>query len=176
MALALDKEQRDRRAALKAELRRLEDPGLEAKKIKRAKARAQRERQREQRVTQERVKPKGGRERDPGYLAFLRRLPCVAGVMGLPDCQGATQAAHLRFSDAKAGRTNPGMQAKPHDRHATPLCAHHHLRDQHARQEQAFWHDLEVDPGDLSTALYAAYLAGEDGLAVLRRFASSRPA
>jgi hypothetical protein len=112
--------------------------------------------------------------RDTGYLAFLRRLPCIAGVMGLPDCEGATQAAHLRFSDAAQGRRNPGMGNKPSDRHATPLCAHHHLRDQHARQEQAFWNGLGIDPGDLSAALYAAYLADDDGLAVLHQFAPGR--
>lgn len=171
MSISLSREQRAALIKAQATVRELLKPEREARKIAQAKARAQRERQREQRVTQERVKPKGGRERDPGYLAFLRRLPCIAGVMGSSECQGATQAAHLRFSDAKAGRTNPGMGAKPHDRHATPLCAHHHLRDQHVRQEQAFWNDLGIDPGDLSAALYAAYLAGEDGLAVLRRFA-----
>lgn len=110
------------------------------------------------------------RERDPGYLAFLRRLPCIAGLLGDGDCEGATQAAHLRFSDHKQGRTNPGLQSKPSDRHATPLCAGHHLRDQHAGEERAFWNRLGIDPGDLSNALYAAYLAGEDGAAAMRRF------
>lgn len=116
------------------------------------------------------------RERDPGYLAFLRRLPCIAGLLGDGDCEGATQAAHLRFSDHKQGRTNPGLQSKPSDRHATPLCAGHHLRDQHAGEERAFWNRLGIDPGDLSNALYAAYLNDGDGSKVLQRFKSSETA
>ena len=110
------------------------------------------------------------RERDPGFLAFLRRLPCIAWVRGLHGCQGATQAAHIRFSDAAKGRRNPGMQSKPSDRFATPLCAAHHLHDQHLRKEQAFWAEVGVDPGDLAAALHAAYLAGDDGVAVLHQF------
>lgn len=110
------------------------------------------------------------RERDPGFLAFLRRLPCIAGVMGLEGCQGATQAAHIRFSDADKGRRNPGMQSKSSDKFATPLCAAHHLHDQHLRKEQKFWAEVGVDPGDLAAALHAAYLAGDDGAAVLHQF------
>lgn len=110
-----------------------------------------------------------GRERDPGFLAFLRRLPCVAGMVEA-GCSGPIEAAHIRFSDARAGRINPGMQAKPDDRWATPLCRHHHQHDQHAGAERAFWERLEIEPGALSTALFEAYQADRDGLAVLREF------
>lgn len=114
---------------------------------------------------------KPSRERDHGYLAFLRRLPCVACCAeGVPS--GAPiEAAHIRFSDASLGRINPGMQAKPSDRWATPLCHHHHQHDQHKRNERVFWDRLGIEPGALSTALYAAYLAGRDGFAVIRQFA-----
>lgn len=160
----------------RAELRQIEAKAreLRAKKNAEAKARAREaKRQIRQSIDRSQKGQRNPRERDPGYLAFLRRLPCIAAVMGLPGCEGATQAAHLRFSDAAKGRRNPGMASKSHDRFATPLCAHHHLRDQHARAEKAFWNDLGVDPGDLSAALYAAYQAGGDGTAVLRRFAPS---
>ena len=166
----LTQEERKALAAAQARVRELLDPIKEAQRIKAAKLKRERNRAAGKRAPEQRQP----RELDAGYLAFLRRLPCVAGVMGHGDCQGATQAAHLRFSDASRDRRNPGLGNKPHDRHATPLCAHHHLRDQHARQEQAFWNGLGVDPGDLSAALYAAYQAGEDGLAVLRRFAPAR--
>jgi hypothetical protein len=111
-----------------------------------------------------------GRVRDPGFLAYLRRLSCVAcWAEGIPS--GAPiEAAHIRFSDAKLGRVNPGMQCKPSDRWATPLCRYHHQHDQHKRQERAFWADLGVEPGGLSMALYAAYLAGADGFAVIDAF------
>lgn len=162
----LTREQRERKAQLEREIAEIMDPlNKEAAARRRAERRAM-----VARVGKRASGQRQPRERDAGYLAFLRRLPCIAGVMGATDCSGATQAAHLRFSDAARGRLNPGMASKSHDRHATPLCEHHHLRDQHVRQEQAFWNDLGIDPGDLSAALYAAYQAGEDGQAVLRRF------
>lgn len=108
------------------------------------------------------------RERDNGYLAFLRRLPCVACVKLGGSC-GPTQAAHLRFSDAARGRINSGMQQKPSDRWATPLGAGHHA-EQHAGNERAFWDRLGIDAGDLCEALYAAFLAGHDAEPVVRRF------
>jgi hypothetical protein len=111
-----------------------------------------------------------GRVREPGFLAYLRRLPCVAGLVG-GCCEGPVEAAHIRFSDAAAGRINSGMQCKPSDRWATPLCRHHHQHDQHTRSERAFWEGLGIEPGALSTALYEAYQAGADGLAVLQAFA-----
>lgn len=169
--ITLSKDKRDRIAAAKAEIAEILKPETQAQR----KARRAAAKERAKAIDRSRPEQRQPRERDPGYLAFLRRLPCVAGVVGLNGCEGATQAAHLRYSDARHGRRNPGMQSRPSDRFATPLCAQHHLRDQHAREEQAFWCDLGIDPGDLSAALYAAYLAGEDGLAVLRRFAPSRP-
>jgi hypothetical protein len=164
--LSLDLATRDRLRELDREKRELERPAKLEAKAGRAEAR----KAMVKRIGKRAAGQKEPREADLGYLAFLRRLPCIAGLMGAADCKGATQAAHLRFSDASKGRRNPGMQAKPHDRHATPLCAHHHLHDQHVRQEQAFWNGLGIDPGDLSRVLYFTYLQGEDGLAVLRRF------
>lgn len=117
---------------------------------------------------EKRVSPKAtrGRELDKGYLAWLRRLPCVACAVKGGYC-GPTQAAHLRFSDAARGRINPGMGNKPSDRYATPLGAGHHLNDQHGREERAFWADLGIDPGQLADDLYAAFGGGADGVAVV---------
>ncbi len=170
--IRLDAEKRARLAAARAEISEIMDP---VKAVERKERRA-REREARQRVGKRAPGQRQPRELDAGYLAFLRRLPCFAEVMGLAGCSGATQAAHLRFSDAAHGRRNPGLQNKSHDRFATPLCEHHHLRDQHVRQEQAFWNDLGMDPGDLSAALYEAYLAGEDGISVMRRFTARRQA
>ena len=110
------------------------------------------------------------RVRDPGFLAFVRRLPCIAGLVE-GGCEGPIEAAHIRYSDAALGRVNPGLQAKPSDRWSTPLCRHHHQHDQHARAERVFWERLGIDPGILSMALYAAYLGDGDGLEILKRFA-----
>lgn len=122
------------------------------------------------RVADGRTKPP--RQVDKGYLAWLRRLPCVAGaVEGAATCDGPIQAAHLRFSDAARGRTNPGMMRRPDDRFACSLCEKHHIRDQHAGSERAFWARLGIDPGELTDALYAAFLADQDGAAVIQQFA-----
>lgn len=163
-------EQRARLAAANAEIREIMDP----QRADARQARRQRDREMRQRVGKRADGQRQPRERDAGYLAWLRRLPCIAGVMGRTDCEGAVQAAHVRFSAHGKGR-NPGLGSKNHDRHANPLCAFHHLQDQHTRSEIAFWADLGVDAYDLSAALYAAYQAGEDGVAVLRRFSPSNP-
>lgn len=112
------------------------------------------------------VKADRGRERDPGFLAYLRRLPCAACLIEGGNC-GPTEAAHLRFSDASRQRVNPGLSVKPSDRYATPLGAGHHRGDQHMRRERDFWQRLGVEPGALAADLYAAYLAGADGLPVM---------
>ena len=115
------------------------------------------------------------RVKEPVYLAWVRRLPCVScaviisgGYMS-PSAPrgGSTQAAHLRMSIP--GRPNPGMQQKPDDKWVTPLCASCHA-EQHDGSEQAFWDELEIDPFAFCEALHAAYEAGEDGEPVIRRF------
>ena len=99
-----------------------------------------------------------GRERDTGFLAFLRRQPCEAASIG--GCSGPIQAAHIRYSDAAAGSVNPGMGRKNHDRHANPLCEAHHLHDQHRMAERAFWNRLGKDAYETAARHYAAYQAG----------------
>jgi len=163
--IRLDSERRARLAAAKAEIAEILDP-VKAEERTRRKQDA---REARKRVGKRAPGQRQDRERDPGFLAFLRRLECIAGLVE-GGCSGAVQAAHTRYSDAKHGRRNSGMQAKPSDRHATPLCTGHHLHDQHTGSEIAFWSRLGVDPGELSAALYEAYLAGGDGVCVLRRF------
>lgn len=112
------------------------------------------------RVMHKRVEPvaEGQRDvrlRDPLYLAWIRRQPCAVGQQG--GCDGPIEAAHLRYSDAKQGRTNPGMQRKPSDLWVTPLCRHHHQHDQHKRSERAFWAERGIEPADLCRALRTAY-------------------
>lgn len=109
------------------------------------------------------------REQEPAFLAYLRRQPCAVAMLGGSGCEGPVQAAHIRFSAHGKGR-NPGMGRKNHDRHANPLCARHHLGDQHQRKEQAFWADAGADAYDLAAAFHADFLAGGDGSSVARRF------
>ena len=166
--MTLDAERRRKLADLRRQVKALEAPEREAKKIARAQGRQKREKAL--------VKSEGQRqprERDPGYLAFLRRLPCAVGLIKGDCCGGRTDPAHIRFTDRKAGRVNPGLSAKPDDRWCVCVCRFHH-EAQHAYGNEAKWWAVEVgvDPSDLARALYAAFQAGEDGTAVLRRFST----
>ena len=58
---------------------------------------------------------RSGRDRDPVYLARVRRLPCAARRMS--SCAGAIEADH-------AGRRPLGR--KSHDHEAIPMCQQHH--------------------------------------------------
>lgn len=94
-----------------------------------------------------------GRERDNGFLAYLRRQPCEARSLG--GCTGPIDPAHIRFNDGP-DRQNPGGARKNHDRHANPLCRAHHDQ-QHSMNERAFWSLLGKDAYETAAAHYAAY-------------------
>lgn len=163
--IRLDAEKRRALSAAQAKVREILDPVNEAKRVERAKARSARE----QRVGKSAAGQRQPRKKDPAYLAWVRRLPCVAGAVE-GGCSGPIEAAHVRFSDAARGRINSGMQAKPDDLWTVPLCRGHHQHDQHIRKERTFWARLGIDPGDLCPALHAAYEAGADGAAVINAF------
>lgn len=146
---------RTRLRELAAEKRAIEKPVKEAARQERKASAKARTNGRERRVDHASAKPDRGRERDPGFLAYLRRQPCEARHMG--DCAGPIHAAHVRYSDASKGSVNPGMGRKNHDRHANPLCEHHHLHDQHKRNERAFWQSLGKDAYDTAARHYATY-------------------
>lgn len=101
---------------------------------------------------------KQARQRDPVYLAWLRRQPCAARHLG--GCSGPIEAAHIRFSDAAAGRVNPGMQRKPDDRYAAPLCSGHHREGpqaQHRGGERAWWSSIGLDVGQVLADLWSRF-------------------
>ncbi len=93
-----------------------------------------------------------GRERDTGYLAFLRRQPCACGC-GAP---APSDAAHIRMASPERGKLPTGMQVKPSDRFAVPLNRVCHER-QHSMSEARFWSDLGHDPFEIADRLYAEY-------------------
>jgi hypothetical protein len=98
------------------------------------------------------------RERDNGFLAYLRRQPCEARSLG--GCQGASDAAHIRFNDGP-DRQNPGGARKNHDRHANPLCRVHHDQ-QHRGSERAFWDCVGKDAYATAATHFANYEKGAD--------------
>ena len=163
-----DSDRRREIQRLRTALKALEAPDKAAAKKTRQRARLGRD----DAIARDAPGQRQPRQRDNGYLAWLRRLPCVAGVIE-GGCAGPIQAAHIRFSDAGRGRVNPGMMRKPDDSSAVSLCERHHLHDQHRGSERKFWERLGVEPSALAAALYAAYQAGGDGAAVIREFAGT---
>lgn len=131
-----------------------------------AKQKAERKAVRVKRETHAPTKPMRGRLEVKVHRQFVGRLPCVAGAVE-GGCSGPIEAAHLRFSDFTAGRTNPGLQRKSDDVWVVPLCAHHHRYDQHKGSERAFWARLGVDPNALAKALYAVSGDLEAGVAAI---------
>lgn len=158
MALLRDKAQRDAIRSLKAQIREIERPEVEARKIERAKSRAKREKGLAR--SQGQRQP---RERDNGYLQFLRRQPCQIGPRIGDPCEGPMDAMHLRFSDAAVGRVNPGKGRKSHDRWALSGCRKHHAQQHAFGDERRFWSEVvNADPNEISAALYRQY-RGEAG-------------
>ena len=104
------------------------------------------------------LKASRGREIDHGFLAFPRRQPCCVGPVG---CDGPVEAAHVRYG--RPGEPPTGMQRKPDDRNAVPLCVAHH-RDgpdaQHRTNERAWWARRGLDPFAVAEALYKIYTSG----------------
>jgi len=165
--VTLDAERRRKLADLRRQVKALEAPEREAKKIARAQGRQKREKAL--------VRSEGQREprrRDPAYLAWLRRQPCV--ICGTTK---RIEAAHVRAGYSAAGWAPTGMMQKPDDARAVSLCAAHHREGpdaQHRANERSWWTAHGIDPPDLCRALYAAFEAGEDAHAVLRRFTTKQ--
>ena len=90
------------------------------------------------------------REHNEKHLRFIRGLPCV---ICLNDIE--TQACHIRFSDAAAGKVNAGVAAKPHDKWTVPMCQHCHTAQHDMGDERAFWELAGFDPLALAAKLYA---------------------
>lgn len=95
-----------------------------------------------------------GRVRCNAYLAWLRRQPCVARHMG--GCDGPIEACHIRTPDPSRGKPLTGMQVKPDDKWATPMCRHHHAA-QHQMNELAWWNRLGLNPFTTAEGLFAQF-------------------
>ena len=176
----MDADTRRRRSELKAELRRLEDPRREARKVAEAKSRAAREVGRARRIDHKRTKPKGGHEADREFMSWQHEsgLVCIAcEIEGPPTAaqlqgeRNPIEVAHQRVDGWKKG-------VKGHDRHSCPLCRWHHRLAPNAcdKGQRQFWARFEIDPADYVTALHQAYRSNSDGLVVQGRFIPRRSA
>jgi len=98
--------------------------------------------------TRSRISPE---ERNPDYLALVRQCPCLRCGME------PSEAAHVRYASAAFGKAS-GMQKKPEDRFAVPLCADCHRLDrdaQHKQNERGFWEQIDINPLLVAAHLYA---------------------
>jgi len=106
------------------------------------------------------------RVRDNAYLAWIRRLPCLATARSLCLMVYGCDAAHIRTGYPEAGWSYTGKAQKPDDVRAAPLTRASHTI-QHSMSEAKFWTDLNLYPPAVCERLRAAYEAGEDGAVVI---------
>lgn len=96
-----------------------------------------------------------GRVIDPLHKAMIAQLFCVATAIRFGILDQRVQVAHLRYSSARHGARNPGLQRKPDDRWCLPLAPHEH-RLQHSKGEAVYWAELGIDPHTLASQLWDA--------------------
>lgn len=106
---------------------------------------------------------KRSRKHDEAHLAFIRQLPCLV-------CEDptSTEAAHIRFSDARAAKVNPGVGQKAHDYWTVPLCGKCHRAQHDAGNEQKFWDSAMIDPIAVAPWLYLVSGDQEAAEAIIR--------
>jgi hypothetical protein len=105
------------------------------------------------------------------YLAWLRRLSCVACLAGLADGGGPIEACHPKFGLGGV-RREFGLGERSHDDMALPLCRQHHTTGAWAehRGQRRFWDRLGVDVRDFALDLNGAYARGEEGADVVMTY------
>lgn len=108
------------------------------------------------------IRQRRPRQLDPEHLQFVRSLPCL--------CCGndiETEAAHIRYADARADKRSVGKAEKPDDKWTVPLCGRCHRR-QHDVNERAFWEGQSIDPVFVALALYLQSGDHQAGLEIVR--------
>lgn len=125
------------------------------------------------------LRQREARERDPAYMGWIAKLPCVACLATTGQLTRGVHVAHLRASSLEHGKRQTGMQEKPSDAWTTPLCPPHHVGDktkvafsQHSMGELDFWSRVGIDPFLLCLALKGAYENNREGGAVIAEFAA----
>lgn len=109
----------------------------------------------------------------PAFLAFVRRHRCLTC-----DAPPRSEAAHIRSACLERGKPSTGMQQKPDDRWAVPLCGKCHRtgrQSQEALGEAAFWPMHRIDPFAVAAKLYAQFQAENPELRKIAKRARPRP-
>lgn len=149
----IDAEKRRALSLLRTQIREIEKPERAAK---RAKARTERK-ARSKAIGKTAQGQRQERQHDKPYLAHTRLQPCI--LAGRDECSGRIDPAHLRFSDYKSGRVNPGMGTKSADAWVLPLCRKHHTAQHAAGNERRWWSCWGIDPNAECVRRYAAFKA-----------------
>jgi hypothetical protein len=110
------------------------------------------------------------RLRDNGYLAFIRRLPCLATARRDGAVAFGCDAAHVRSSYPEPGWPHTGRGEKPDDVRTVPLTRAAH-EEQHGQNERAWWSAMNLYPPAVCARLRHAYEAGEDGTSAILEIA-----
>jgi hypothetical protein len=100
------------------------------------------------------------RDKDAGYLDFIRSLPCIV------TRREPVEAAHVSYAVPEYGKLGRGKGSKESDRWAVPLCPDEHRR-QHSMNEQAYWRSTGIDPCIVAALLWAAYPSRDRALLVI---------
>jgi hypothetical protein len=109
---------------------------------------------------QQPVSKSSKREKEAGYLDWIRSLPCLV------TRKEGVEAAHVSYAVPAYGKLGRGKGAKESDRWAVPLSPDEH-RKQHAGNEQEYWRSVGIDPCITAALLYAAYPSRERALLVI---------
>lgn len=100
------------------------------------------------------------REKDAGYLDFIRSLPCIV------TRREGVEAAHVSYAVPEYGKLGRGKGSKESDRWAVPLDPEEHRR-QHTMNERDYWRSVGIDPCIVAALLFAAYPNRERALLII---------
>jgi Rad52/22 family double-strand break repair protein len=82
------------------------------------------------------------RHRDKAHLRFVASQPCLL-------CQRIpADPHHLRFAQSRA------LGMKVSDEFTVPLCRDHHRQLHHSGNENAWWHDMGIEPIEIAKTLW----------------------
>lgn len=90
------------------------------------------------------------RVHDPDHLAFIRQCDCLCCYDNI-----STEAAHIRFSEPRIAKFNPGVGQKPDDKFVVPLCGSCHRSQHDAGNERKWWDERNINSLLVALALYS---------------------
>jgi hypothetical protein len=103
------------------------------------------------------------REKSAGHLEFIRQLACC-----ICGDDATVEAAHVRYSDSRAGKRSTGKAEKPHDRFTLPLCGRHHREQHNHGNERLWWETKGIDPIFYALALFGCSGDHQTGSDIIR--------